>query len=642
MMRFESLREGFVVSMGGRPVLSHSLASPCLFAGKDAPLFWSEGPRGSEERRGRWLRRRFLQFSPLRQFRILETDKDRLALNFEGRIGMEIVAEDELLRILLCASEFPPALRLSLVGEAGEAIYGGGGGSAFPLDLKGKRVETWGGGAERRQASANLLAAAPAGRTWPVPAFISSRDYWIKVAGEGWSAADFRSRGRIALEFSRAPRSITVAGFTTASGALGKLGRESGPAPLPPAWTSAGAIVALRGDPATFDARMTRLLEEGIAVAGLRIVDRNLLEVEMGELDLYRQLGRRGPKVLASASPNLKAGTAAWEEARTAGFFPQVGEGADAGTGHFDLESATALSWAVERLRTALAHGRIAGLRLDFEQALPGSHRSKAGKTAEELRCLWPLLWSRVVHEALPEGDFLLSSSWGWGASEGLHDGAFPSLAESVEVLSKAIAAVLAHGLSGAGFAWMDASRSFEPGRAPSKTVGTTPPKLERATAMAHRHAIELAAFGPILELDADDPLLALPAGRALAARMARIFGELAPYHAAVAEDYRQSFLPPLRHPAIHYETETALRRRGNQFMYGSDLVVAAPVLIGGEELVDLELPNDDWIHLWSSRRFRGGPVTVEAPPGCPAVFWRESSPWSSLFDSIRRNSRRR
>jgi alpha-glucosidase len=56
---------------------------------------------------------------------------------------------------------------------------------------------------------------------------------------------------------------------------------------------------------------------------------------------------------------------------------------------------------------------------------------------------------------------------------------------------------------------------------------------------------------------------------------------------------------------------------------------------------VDLDLPDDDWVHLWSSRRFGGGPVCVEAPPGCPAVFFRASSGFAGLFDTIRRSARR-
>ena len=123
---------------------------------------------------------------------------------------------------------------------------------------------------------------------------------------------------------------------------------------------------------------------------------------------------------------------------------------------------------------------------------------------------------------------------------------------------------------------------------------------------------------------------------------MSRIFRDLAPYHEAVAAEYRDAFLPPLRPATLHYEVGGQLRQRSNQFMYGRDLIVAAADDSGMAEAVNLELPDDQWIHLWSSRRFGGGPVSVETQPGCPAVFWRSSTVFAELFDSIRRGARKR
>ncbi|MEI6877109.1 MAG: hypothetical protein WCL50_18505, partial [Spirochaetota bacterium] len=200
MMRFESLREGFSISMGGRTVLVHSSSSPCLFVGDESPLAWSEGSHESSRGKaraggGRWLRRRFLSWKPLRQFRILESGSDRIAIDFEGLINLEFVPEGELLRTFIHAPDFPPLLRLCLAGIPGEAIYGGGAASGFPLDLQGKKVEVWGGGSHPRRSGIGVFSYPPRGRTWPQPSFLSSDNYWVSVDGDGWLSADFGYKG---------------------------------------------------------------------------------------------------------------------------------------------------------------------------------------------------------------------------------------------------------------------------------------------------------------------------------------------------------------------------------------------------------------------------------------------------------------
>lgn len=63
--------------------------------------------------------------------------------------------------------------------------------------------------------------------------------------------------------------------------------------------------------------------------------------------------------------------------------------------------------------------------------------------------------------------------------------------------------------------------------------------------------------------------------------------------------------------------------------MLGTEFMVA-PVLDPGEETVELYLPAGRWVHLWTGRKYgsraTGGYVTVEAPIGRPAVFYKEGS----------------
>jgi len=119
---------------------------------------------------------------------------------------------------------------------------------------------------------------------------------------------------------------------------------------------------------------------------------------------------------------------------------------------------------------------------------------------------------------------------------------------------------------------------------------------------------------------------------------MTEIYASLEPYHEAVAREYVDAGLPPLRHLWTHYEKDPEVRGIEYQYMYGRDILVA-PVLKRGKILQKAYLPQDRWIHFWSSRSFRGGTVILEAPLGYPVVFYREESKYAALFDSIRRNA---
>ena len=157
---------------------------------------------------------------------------------------------------------------------------------------------------------------------------------------------------------------------------------------------------------------------------------------------------------------------------------------------------------------------------------------------------------------------------------------------------------------------------------------------------------MEIAAFSPFFRTqecglsEGESGLYGDPSCLAELARMSDIYSALKPYHLATAEEYLKEGLPLLRHPYIHYEGEAELHRRDYQYLYGRDLFVS-PSLGPRRELTELYLPRDSWIHLWSSRRFGGGALTVDSPQGCPAVFYRASSPFAPLFDSIRRTARR-
>jgi alpha-glucosidase len=162
---------------------------------------------------------------------------------------------------------------------------------------------------------------------------------------------------------------------------------------------------------------------------------------------------------------------------------------------------------------------------------------------------------------------------------------------------------------------------------------------------------MELSAFTPFFRgcegsrPEASAQFWSDPASLSIFARMSEIYAALKPYHVAVAAECVVGGLPPIRHPWMHYEADPLAQRLSRQYLSGRDLLVA-PALSpgagsGSSPLTELYLPEDEWVHLWTSRDFRGGQVAVESPLGYPAVFYRAASPFASLFDALRRTAKR-
>jgi hypothetical protein len=155
-------------------------------------------------------------------------------------------------------------------------------------------------------------------------------------------------------------------------------------------------------------------------------------------------------------------------------------------------------------------------------------------------------------------------------------------------------------------------------------------------------HSLEIAAFGPLF-LICPSPVHLDGAARRLAAASS-IYEMLKPYRERCADEWVRDGMPALSHPALRFPAESELWNYDDQYMFGPDLLLAPSA---DEGSVDeprtrlLHLPDDEWVHLWTSRRYGGGNVVVDAPAGKPAVFYRSRSDFAPLFDEIRRKATR-
>jgi hypothetical protein len=89
--------------------------------------------------------------------------------------------------------------------------------------------------------------------------------------------------------------------------------------------------------------------------------------------------------------------------------------------------------------------------------------------------------------------------------------------------------------------------------------------------------------------------------------RYAKLRTQLLPYVLAASRAYQRRGLPLSRHLALAYPEDERAVAREDEFMFGSDLLVA-PVIEEGARSRTLYLPPGRWIDLWRSARFAEGP----------------------------------
>jgi len=611
VLRIEPHREGFTLRFKEAPIFHHSPSSPCVHVAEAPPIQWVDPGRGE----GRWIRRCFRETAPLRECRIIEETSGRVVLDFEGRLGLDIVVEDDHLSLSFRSDRRPEGLRMDFDRAAGDAIFGGGADSRSLVDVAHSRLEAWGSDASFSGID-RILHRPVRGRDWPLMSFVTESNRWFRLEGAGWMAADFRAKGRISFEFSRFPDAMLVGVEQDMAAAVSSLGRRSGLALGPPVWTRGGPIVSTSAKAGALPALVARLKKAGIDAAGIRLADLDILDRTAAGDQRAAILRSEGLRALAVARPGRGIADSVDAIADGTGPIPETEPLASLRLSGLRVEPADFLSVSTLPLEDS---------RPDFRVSLRLSLFSRAIREAARQRL------ASMGGDFAAEG-FLLSSAKGWGMDEEMHACSLPAVVDEAAAIPRRMSAYLAHGFSGGGWAWLDASCAF-PGKGAKSRPG-------RTAVLARRRAIELAAFGPVLEFGVPGDGAMDEEELRLLARMSSIFSALGPYHESVADEYRRTLLPPIRHSLIHYCQGVEARRGANHYLYGRDLLVA--VSGGSGEFVSLDLPEDDWIHIWSSRHFRGGPVSIEAATGRPAVFYRGASPFAALFDAVRRETRRK
>ncbi len=661
--------DGFDLLLRGEAVLRHRHDAPCLFLG--------QGNARMDMYRGNFDIADYISARlplPVATFEALP-DGWRVALSPFAAVAplayLHITGtSDDVVITPQIADGSINRLWLRLVADPQEHVWGGGEQMSY-FDMRGRHFPLWTSepGVGRDKSSEITFKADVTGKAggdywntnYPQPTFVSSRRYAVHVETTAYAAFDFRPQHFHEIEVWAVPSRIeltTRANFIDLVSALSlRFGRQ----PPLPEWVYAGAIIGLKDGAKSFD-RLEKILAAGANVSALWCEDWvGIRETSFGKRLFWdwraneqwypalhqriQDLRARGIRFMGYVNPYLCIDGALFLEADTAGHLAKTADGqtylVDFGEfdcGVVDFTSPAACDWFEERVigQNMLDFG-LSGWMADFGEYLPIDVHLANGVDATLMHNAWPTLWAEVNARAIAKrgltGETLFFMRAGftgvqahcpllWAGDQSVdfsrHDG-----------LVTVICGALSSGLLGNAYHHSDIG-------------GYTSLFGNVRTAELIQRWAEMAAFTPVMrthegnrprenmQIDDDPEVLAH------FAHMTRIWVHLVPYLKTLVAEAQATGLPVQRPLFLHFEQDAACYSIQDAYLYGPDLLVA-PVWQAGQANRSLHLPaGADWVHVWTGQRHQGGQtLSIPAPIGQPAVFYRHGSAFTALFEGI-------
>jgi alpha-glucosidase len=661
-MKLETTAADFTLAINGRPILKHSAANPCFFVGRGQDRIAMH--RGHFEIEDRLVERCPLAHAEVDGERIMlapgKGQKPRLVLALEGNAIALQAADPSINR-----------LWIRIAADPDEHVWGGGEQFSY-FDLRGRRFPLWSSepGVGRDKTTEITFKADKTDKAggdyfdtyYPQPTYVSSARYALHVATSAYCAFDFRDEAFHELEVWAVPARIELFAAASFVELVEMLSDRFGRQPPLPEWIFGGAIVGLKDGANSFN-RLERMREAGVKVAGLWCEDwvgvrptafgARLFWNWQANEQRYPGLRQRiaelddeGIRFLGYVNPYLCDDGSLFAEAEAADYLVKDGAGktalidfGDFYCGIVDFTNEAAAAWFGEDIIGAkmLDYG-LSGWMADFGEYLPTDVRLASGVDARLMHNQWPTLWAEVNAKAVASRDktgevlfFMRAGFTGvqkycpllWAGDQSVdfsrHDG-----------LVTVICAALSSGLLGNAFHHSDI------GGYTSLFGNVRTPELLMRWA-------EMAAFTPVMrshegnrprdniQLDGDGEVLKH------FARMTAIYVHLAPYLRTLSQEAARRGLPVQRPLFLHHERDRRTYTIQDSYLYGRDVLVA-PVWQPSQQERTLYLPGGiAWVHFWTGQAFAGGEeITVSAPLGEPAVFYRSDSAFGGLFRGLR------
>ncbi len=657
--QFSVTDDGFDLHFAGRVVLRHRTSCPAMaMAAGSANVAMHLGNfRIEDSLTG--------QLEP-QQCVLAEGGIDFLA---DGQICAKLRVDSNRLTVT-ATNPAHDRLWLRFHAEPGEAVWGGGEQMSY-LALNGRRFPMWtsepGVGRDKttevtRQMDALAMAGGDYWNTnFPQPTFLTSRWLGVHLDASCYSVLDFTDTAAHSVEVWSHNAAFELFAADGPLELVGALSTRFGRQPPLPDWAIGGAIVGLKDGARSFD-RLEKFIAAGAAISGLWCEDwAGIRETSFGRRlfwdwrrDDHRYpdlpariaaLKARGIRFLAYANPYLAIDGSLYEKAKAAGHFAlrqdsdevYLVDFGEFDCGVLDFTRVETRDWFAEHVlaREMLDIG-VDGWMADFGEYLPTDLRLADGSDPMDAHNRWPVLWAEVNAQALASrgetGDALFFMRAGFSGAQA-HCPLLWAGDQSVDFtrhdgIGTVITAALSAGLTGNAYSHSDCGGY-------TSVLGNV-----RSVELMKRWC-ELAAFASVmrshegnrpddnLQYDTNDELLAC------FAYWSRVHATLAPLVRHLCAVAVSSGLPAQRPLFLHYPDDSELWAVQDQFLYGSDLLVA-PVIEQGALSRNVVLPGEsDWRHVWTGADFAPGRHDVAAPIGQPPVFYKPNSDFAPLFASL-------
>lgn len=616
------------------------------------------------------IKNKNLNMEPCISFNIEDQQTDYIKIKFSNGLFLDFIESEGRIHLKpYIDNKNINRFSLILPSEKVEHIYGCGE-QYSKLDLRGQKVPIWvqEPGLGRGKDLLTLISEVKQGyggnaftTYFSQPTFVTSNNWYIHSEGTAYCEFDFKNKNQHKLNFWEVPEKIIIGVEDSALNTLTSLSEYLGRQIMPPEWTYDGMWLGMQGGSNITDKKLSDALNAGVKVSsiwcqdweGIRITSfgKQLFWDWKPDEKLYpdfknhlKQLNNKGIKYLGYINPFLALEGPLYAEAKSKNYCVKNIKGEDYyvyittfPAAMVDLSNPDAVKWIKNVIIKDMIGNGLSGWMADFGEYVPTDAVLYSGESAETYHNKYAAAWAKVNHDAVKEAGvekevtFFMRAAYtgsskysamNWNGDQ-LVNWSFNNGFATV------IPGSISMGFTGIGFTHSDLGGY------------TTVAWLKRTKELFMRWA-EMSAFTQVMrthegnrpdsnwQFNSDKETLAH------LALMTRIYTKLKPYHIYLANEYRNTGIPPIRHPYLHYQNDEIIHKLKYQYMYGEDLLIA-PVIKKGKNKWKVYLPNDEWVHLWTDKILSGGWVTVDSPIGKPPVFYRNKSKNKELFMELKK-----
>ena len=667
-MQLNYTESAFTLSHKGRLVLKHSVSEPAFYLGIGEATY--DMYRGNFD-----ISDYLTQRLPLRKFTV-EKAVNGYILGFAisdqdacFTLTIEETAEGRLKVAFACHNQEYNRFWVRVAADKEERVYGCGEQMSH-FNLRGKTFPLWTSepGVGRNKSTYVTWQADVKDRAggdyyttnYPQTTFVSDKKYFCHLQTTAYADFDFTHDNFHELQCWEMPEYLLFDSAESFPELMENLTAFFGRQPELPEWIYNGVILGIQGGTETVWNKLEAVKSAGVPVTGVWCQDwQGIKYTSFGKRlewnwqwnskvypDLDKQIHvmkEAGVRFLGYINPYVLENFPLYNEAKEKGYLATREDGSDyvVDFGEFDcgvvdFTNPDACEWYKGVIQKEMIDFGLDGWMADFGEYLPTDCALANGRSAELEHNDWPRRWAKVNYEAIAERGktddiFFFMRAGAAGMQRYCHSlwAGDQSVDWSMDDgLASVIPAALSSGMMGNGLHHSD--------------IGgyTTLHGMKRSKELFMRWA-EMAAFTPVMrthegnrpgdnhQFDSDEETL-----KHFAA-MIRLYTHLKSYMKSAVRENAAKGMPVQRPLFMHYEHDEESYDIQYQYLLGRDLLVA-PVHQQGVSTWNVYLPEDQWIHVWSGRKFSGGWVEVDAPLGQPPVFYRENSAQAELLAGLR------